>query len=120
MKVTKNAGRSNAANVSTDGFLLTGIAVGESRKRHRIPIELPARITACDHRGVRRFEMATCTDFSDGGVAFESDAEFAVGEVVFFEFLMAGEVQPHDRALVEVIHRDENGYGAAFVKPRVC
>ena len=116
MKHAKPAGKFNPAGP----VVLTRSNSLESRRGYRVSIELPARITACDHRGVRRFVMATCIDFSDGGVAFETEAEFELGEVVFFEFLMAGEAQPHDRALVEVIHRGENSYGAAFVKRRVC
>jgi len=88
----------------------------EKRRRFRSPVELPVRIITADNCGARALVTATCTDFSEDGIAFETGAELELGEVVFLEFMMAGEPQATDRSLIRVVHRKATGYGGAFVK----
>jgi len=87
----------------------------ENRTRFRSSIELPMRITVCDRWRVRMFVKATCTDFTEDGVAFETDADLTVGEVVLLEFLVAGERRPNDQSLARVVHREGTSYGASFL-----
>ncbi|MGC2110702.1 MAG: PilZ domain-containing protein [Candidatus Korobacteraceae bacterium] len=114
---TNSGGKPDVPLSSTEGAVLASAGWKENRHRFRSPIELPVRITTCDDRGGRRLVTATCTDFSDDGVAFETAMELKVGDIVLLEFLMAGEFQSLDRSLVRIIHRQAAGYGACFVKP---
>jgi PilZ domain len=117
MEKVKPGGRHGRQTSPTEHAVLVSTGWKENRRRFRSPIELPVRITARNDGGAGTCVTATCTDFSDDGVAFETGLELQVGEVVFFEFIMAGESQSSDRSFVRVIHRKATRYGACFVKP---
>jgi hypothetical protein len=87
----------------------------ENRTQFRSSIELPVRITVCDPCRVRAFVKATCIDFTENGLAFETNADLTVGEVVLVEFLVAGERRPNDQSLARVVHRKGTSYGASFL-----
>ena len=87
----------------------------ENRNRLRLSIELPLRITVLHRRRATTSLEATSTDFTENGVAFESNADLTVGEVVLLEFLVAGERRPSDQSLARVIHRNGTSYGASFL-----
>jgi hypothetical protein len=87
----------------------------ENRNRLRLSIELPVRITVWDGQCAAAFLEATSTDFTENGIAFESNADITVGEVVLLEFLVAGERRPTDQSLARVIHRNGTSYGASFL-----
>jgi hypothetical protein len=89
----------------------------DRREQFRTAIELPLRISAFEEPGGVRVFSATCTDFSEKGLAFESFADLQIGQVVLLELLIAGDCLNHDRSLIQIVHREEATYGARFVKP---
>jgi hypothetical protein len=47
----------------------------------------------------------TCTDFTEDGLAFESDAGLPVGGVALLEFRVAGDCLDVHKSLIQVVHR---------------
>jgi PilZ domain-containing protein len=86
----------------------------ERRRKDRIQISLPVRIT---YQGLRdeASEDGTCTDISETGIAFETRADLYVGEIIDLEF------RHRDADLfrlpARLLYKMGNRYGAYFVSP---
>ncbi|HLI62311.1 MAG TPA: PilZ domain-containing protein [Terriglobales bacterium] len=101
-------------NISTEHKNVSPEAppVLDRRRRERIALRIPLRILtygalvdkSCD---------GTCTDLSEGGVAFDCDAELNVGEIVILEFHQKGE-QAY-RCHARLAYRMGRRYGAYFL-----
>ncbi len=94
-------------NVSTDLP-----PVFDRRRRERVALRLPMRILSL---GLLTFKSAEgiCTDLSEGGVAFDSDAALNVGEIVELEFRRKGEAAY--RCHARLTYRIGIRYGATFL-----
>ena len=84
----------------------------ERRRRERIALNIPLRILSYGTL-VNKSNNGTCTDLSEGGVAFDCDAEPNVGEVVILEFHQKGETAY--RCHARLAYRMGAHYGAYFL-----
>lgn len=86
----------------------------ERRRRGRVQVRIAIRITYEGQQG-EVCEDGICTDLSDGGIAFETDANLYVGEIVRLE------LRHHEADLfrfpVRLLYKMGNRYGAYFVPP---
>jgi PilZ domain-containing protein len=84
----------------------------ERRQRERIALNMPLRIVSYGAL-VDKSNTGTCTDLSEGGVAFNCEAELNVGEVVILEFHQRGEAAY--RCHARLAYRMGARYGAYFL-----
>lgn len=84
----------------------------DRRRRERIALHIPLRILSCGLL-MEKSDEATCTDLGEGGVAFETDAELNVGDIVLLEFRQKGEATY--RCHARLTYRIERKYGAYFL-----
>lgn len=117
MKMAEWTGFGNNTERWLSGSESAGLTCEDRRQWLRVPVELPLRISAFEEPGGVRVFSATCINFSENGLAFESCAELQVGEVVLLELLVAGDRLDHDRSLIQIVYREDATYGATFVRP---
>ncbi|MGB8887335.1 MAG: PilZ domain-containing protein [Candidatus Korobacteraceae bacterium] len=86
--------------------------VFDRRRRERIALRIPLRITSCGLL-MERSDEAICTDLSEGGVAFDTAAELNVGDIVLLEFRQKGE--PTYRCHARLTYRMARKYGGYFL-----
>jgi hypothetical protein len=84
----------------------------DRRRRERIALRIPLRVVSCGLL-MERTDEATCTDLSEGGVAFETAAELNVGDIVLLEFRQKGD--PTYRCHARLTYRMQRKYGAYFL-----
>jgi|SRR5579864_2056895 len=84
----------------------------DRRNRDRIQIRIPVRVTGYGLLAETSGE-AVCTDLSEGGLAFETDVELFVSDVVMIEFPQKGELSY--RCHARLIYRMGRRYGAYFL-----
>ena len=84
----------------------------DRRRRERIALKIPLRIVSCGLL-IEKSDQATCTDLGEGGVAFETEAELNVGEIVVLEFRQKGEATY--RCHARLAYRMGTKYGAYFL-----
>ncbi|MGC2111692.1 MAG: PilZ domain-containing protein [Candidatus Korobacteraceae bacterium] len=84
----------------------------DRRRRERIALQIPLRILSCGLL-MEKSDDATCTDLGEGGVAFETDAELNVGDIVLLEFRQKGEAAY--RCHARLAYRIARKYGAYFL-----
>ncbi len=84
----------------------------ERRQRERIALRIPLRILSCGLL-MEKSDEATCTDLSEGGVAFETAAELNVGDIVLLEFRQKSEAVY--RCHARLTYRMGRKYGAYFL-----
>lgn len=84
----------------------------DRRRRERIALNTPLRILSYGML-VDKSSEGTCTDLSEGGVSFDSNAELNVGDVVILEFHQKGEAAY--RCHARLAYRLGSRYGAYFL-----
>lgn len=84
----------------------------DRRRRERIELRIPLRVVSCGLL-MEKSDEATCTDLSEGGVAFETAAELNVGDIVLLEFHQKGEAAY--RCHARLTYRLARKYGAYFL-----
>ncbi|HEY5178037.1 MAG TPA: PilZ domain-containing protein [Terriglobales bacterium] len=86
----------------------------ERRKGNRIRVRVPVRII---YQGLlsEGSEDGTCTDISETGIGFETDAGLYVGEIVDLEF--RDQNAAPFRFQVRLLYKMGNRYGSYFVSP---
>ncbi|MGA3318374.1 MAG: PilZ domain-containing protein [Candidatus Korobacteraceae bacterium] len=86
----------------------------ERRRANRIQLRAPVRII---YQGLldEESEEGICTDLSEAGIGFETQASLYVGEIVEVEF-RDQEATPF-RFQVRLLYKMGNCYGAYFVSP---
>ena len=91
-----------------------GLLPHERRRVNRIQLRTPVRII---YRGLLDEESAegVCTDLSEAGLGFQTQASLYVGEIVEVEF-RDHEATPF-RLQVRLLYKMGNCYGAYFVTP---
>lgn len=91
-----------------------GLLPHERRRVNRIQLRTPVRII---YQGLLDEESAegTCTDLSEAGLGFQTQASLYVGEIVEVEF-RDHEATPF-RLQVRLLYKMGNCYGAYFVTP---
>ena len=84
----------------------------DRRRRERIALRIPLRILTYGLL-VDKATEAICTDLSEGGVAFDCEAELNVGDIVILEFHQKSEMayRCHGR----LTYRMGRRYGAYFL-----
>jgi hypothetical protein len=84
----------------------------DRRSRERIALRIPLRVLSY---GVlmEKSDDAICTDLSEGGVAFDTDAQLTVGEIVILEFQARGEAAY--RCHARLTYRMGRRYGGYFL-----
>jgi hypothetical protein len=84
----------------------------DRRRRERVALKIPLRVLTYGMLVDKSYD-GTCTDLSEGGVAFDCAAELNVGDLVILEFHQKGEAayRCHARLAYRMIHR----YGAYFL-----
>jgi hypothetical protein len=83
----------------------------DRRHERRIPLRIPIRIFRPGATG-RRYQTALCTNISEDGLAFETDAVLDLDSKLDIEFHQSG--QPVFRRHVALLYRSNNRYGAYF------
>jgi hypothetical protein len=86
--------------------------VFDRRRRERIALRIPVRILSCGLL-MERSDDAVCTDLSEGGVAFDTEAQLNVGDIVLLEFHQKGEAAY--RCHARLSYRMGRKYGAYFL-----
>jgi hypothetical protein len=86
--------------------------VFDRRRRERIALRIPLRILSCGLL-MEKSDEATCTDLSEGGVAFDTAAELNVGDIVLLEFRQKSEAAY--RCHARLSYRMGRKYGAYFL-----
>ncbi len=91
-----------------------GLLPHERRRANRIQLRAPVRII---YQGLldEESEEGICTDLSEAGIGFETQASLYVGEIVEVEF-RDQEATPF-RFQVRLLYKMGNCYGAYFVSP---
>ncbi len=84
----------------------------DRRRRERIALKIPMRILTYGML-VDKANEGVCTDLSEGGVAFDCEAQLNVGDVVILEFQQKGE--PSYRCHARLTYRMASRYGAYFL-----
>ncbi len=84
----------------------------DRRRRERIALKIPLRIRTYGLL-VDRSNDGTCTDLSEGGVAFDCEAALNVGDIVILEFHQKGEAAY--RCHARLAYRMGRRYGAYFL-----
>ena len=84
----------------------------DRRRRERIDLNIPLRIHTYGLL-VDKSNDGICTDLSEGGVAFDCEAELNVGDVVILEFHQKGEATY--RCHARLAYRMGRRYGAYFL-----
>lgn len=84
----------------------------DRRRRERIALQIPLRILTYGVL-VDKSNNGICTDLSEGGVAFDCDAELNVGDIVILEFRQKGEAAY--RCHARLAYRMGLRYGAYFL-----
>ncbi|HUI84791.1 MAG TPA: PilZ domain-containing protein [Candidatus Binatia bacterium] len=84
----------------------------DRRHRERVPLRIPVRILSCGLL-MEKSDLGTCTDLCEGGVAFDSEAELNVGDVVVLEFVQRGESAY--RCHARLTYRMGRHYGGYFL-----
>ena len=84
----------------------------DRRRRERIALRIPLRVLSCGLL-MEKSDEAICTDLSEGGVAFDTDAELNVGDIVLLEFRQKGEATY--RCHARLAYRLARKYGAYFL-----
>jgi hypothetical protein len=84
----------------------------DRRRRERIVLRIPLRILSCGLL-MEKSDEGICTDLGEGGVAFDSDAELNVGDIVILEFQQKGETAY--RCHARLTYRLKRRYGAYFL-----
>jgi hypothetical protein len=84
----------------------------DRRRRERVALKIPVRILTYGLL-VDKSTEGICTDLSEGGVAFECDAELNVGDIVILEFRQKGEAAY--RCHARLTYRMSRRYGAYFL-----
>jgi hypothetical protein len=84
----------------------------DRRRRDRISLKIPMRILTYGML-IDKANEGTCTDLSEGGVAFDCQGQLNVGDVVILEFLQKGE--PTYRCHARLTYRMGTRYGAYFL-----
>jgi hypothetical protein len=84
----------------------------DRRRRERIALRIPLRILSCGLL-MQKSDEGVCTDLGEGGVAFDSDAELNVGDIVVLEFERKGETAY--RCHARLTYRLKRRYGAYFL-----
>jgi len=84
----------------------------DRRRRERIALKIPLRILTYGVL-VDKSSNGICTDLSEGGVAFDCDAELNVGDIVILEFHQKGEAAY--RCHARLAYRMGLRYGAYFL-----
>lgn len=84
----------------------------DRRSRDRIALRIPLRVLSY---GVlmEKCDEAVCTDLSEGGVAFDTNAQLTVGEIVILEFQLKSEA-PY-RCHARLTYRMGRRYGGYFL-----
>jgi hypothetical protein len=94
--------------------LTAGLLPCERRRGNRILVHMPVRISG---QGLldKVSQDGTCTDISEAGIGFETDADLYVGEIVDLEF------PRHDgdpfRFQARLLYKMGNRYGAYLLSP---
>ncbi len=91
-----------------------GLLPHERRRANRIQLRAPVRIIY-QSLLAEGSEEGICTDLSEAGIGFETQASLYVGEIVEVEF-RDQEATPF-RFLVRLLYKMGNCYGAYFVSP---
>ena len=91
-----------------------GLCPCERRRENRIRVHVPVRII---YQGLlsQVCQEAICTDISEAGIGFETQAGLYVGEIVDVEFRDQN-VTPF-RFQVRLLYKMANHYGSYFVSP---
>jgi PilZ domain len=91
-----------------------GLLPCERRRGNRIQIHIPVRIT---YQGSLEdvSEEGTCTDISETGIGFETQADLYVGEIINLEFRRQG--ANLFRFPVRLLYKMGNRYGAYLMLP---
>jgi hypothetical protein len=84
----------------------------DRRRRERINLKIPLRILTYGLL-VDKATEASCTDLSEGGVAFDCEAQLNVGDIVIVEFHQKGEAAY--RCHARLSYRMGRRYGAYFL-----
>lgn len=84
----------------------------DRRRRERVTLRIPLRILTYGVL-VDKANEAVCTDLSEGGVAFDSESELNVGDIVILEFHQKGEAAY--RCHARLAYRMGRRYGAYFL-----
>jgi len=84
----------------------------DRRRRERIALKIPLRILTYGLL-VDKSNDGTCTDLSEGGVAFDCEAGLNVGDIVILEFRQKGEAAY--RCHARLAYRMGRRYGAYFL-----
>jgi len=86
--------------------------VFDRRRRERIALRIPLRVLSCGLL-MERSDEAICTDLSESGVAFGTEAQLNVGDIVLLEFHQKGEAAY--RCHARLAYRMGRKYGAYFL-----
>jgi len=84
----------------------------DRRRQERVALGIPLRIWSYG-TFIDKSNDGTCTDLSEGGVAFDCDSALNVGDVVVLEFRQRGE-SPY-RCQARLSYRMGRRYGAYFL-----
>ena len=84
----------------------------DRRRRDRVGLAIPLRIMSYGLLA-QRIDSGVCTDLSEGGVSFDSEAELNVGDMIVLEFSQRGEAAYRCRA--RLAYRMGRRYGAYFI-----
>lgn len=84
----------------------------DRRTRERIILNIPLRVLSFGPV-VEKTAEAVCTDLSEGGLAFETAADLAVGDIVGLEFRLHGEMAY--RCHARLTYRMGRRYGGYFL-----
>lgn len=84
----------------------------DRRRRERIALRIPLRILTYGPL-VDKSAEATCSDLSEGGAAFDCEADLNVGDIVILEFRQKGETAY--RCHARLAYRMGRRYGAYFL-----
>lgn len=84
----------------------------DRRSCERIALKIPLRVLSYGPL-MEKSSDALCTDLSEAGVGFETEAELNVGDVVILEFRMKGEASY--RCHARLSYRMGRRYGAYFL-----
>lgn len=84
----------------------------DRRQRDRVALRLPLRVISSGLL-MEKSDAAVCIDLGEGGVAFETDAQLNVGDIVVLEFRQKGEAAY--RCHARLMYRMARKYGAYFL-----
>ncbi len=80
----------------------------ERRRRERIPLSTPVLMRGHNSE----LQVGTCTDINEAGIGLDTEALFAVGEIIELEFMQDGKPV---KARARIIYRQSQHYGVVFL-----